>query len=218
MTERRRSIVKTLVAGAFAFAAGLAVTYAATDGFAAYTLESARRLAAQRSPKAIRGTLLELSDGRRQELTALDAPILLVDFIYTRCLAYCTVLGATNAQLQRELAPEIAAGRVRLLSVSFDPAWDGREQLQAYRARYSSDERGWDMARPADAAALPALLAEFGVVVIPDELGGFAHNAAYHVVGPDRKLVAILDSDDISGVTAAVRQRLEQQVRDAELH
>jgi protein SCO1/2 len=58
---------------------------------------------------------------------------------------------------------------------------------------------GWTLGRPQHAGELARWLQAFGVVVIPDPLGGYAHNAALHVVGPDRKLVAILDPQDIAG-------------------
>ena len=59
------------------------------------------------------------------------------------------------------------------------------------------DSAGWDLGTPAHAGELQSWLAAFGVVVIPDGLGGYAHNAAVHVVGPDRRLVAILDPEDV---------------------
>jgi len=46
------------------------------------------------------------------------------------------------------------------------------------------------------------------VVVIRDELGGYAHNAAVHVVGPDRKLIAIHDPGELDAVVARVRKLL----------
>ena len=75
------------------------------------------------------------------------------------------------------------------------------DELRAYRARYSRDARGLG-SRHARALrrAASSWLDAFGVVVIPDELGGYTHNAAVHVVGPERRLVAIHDLDDIDGI------------------
>ena len=44
---------RTAIAATAALAAGLAIAHAATDGFAAFTLESARRLQALRSPVSV---------------------------------------------------------------------------------------------------------------------------------------------------------------------
>lgn len=199
------SVRRTTVAASLVFAAGLAVAHAVTDGFEAYTLESARRLAALRAPVPVPDLPLDLADGGRVSLSALPGKVLLVDFVYASCPTYCVALGSVYAQLQRQLAPEIAAGDVRLVSVTFDPARDGPGQLLDYRKRHSPDATGWDLGTPARTGELQSWLSAFGVVVIPDGLGGFAHNAAVHVVGPDRRLVAILDPQDIEGIVKAAR-------------
>ena len=204
--QRRNAAWRTAAAAALVCAAGLAVAHSVTDGFQSYTLESARRLHALRSPSALPDLALDLADGRRARISEIPAQVLLVDFVYTNCPTLCTALGSVNAQLQRRLAPEIASGRVRLVSVSFDPARDDPERLRAYRARYSPDPDGWDLGRPAPSGDLQRWLDAFGVVVVPDGLGGYAHNAAVHVVGPDRKLLAIHGLEDIDGVVTTARE------------
>lgn len=204
-TQGRPAVWRTTIAAALACAAGLAAAYSATDGFEAYTLESARRLAALRSPARMPDLALELADGGRARLSGIPGEVLLLDFVYTSCPTYCVALGSVYARLQQRLAAEIAAGGVRLVSVTFDPARDGPGELRAYRARHSAGSSGWDLGRPAREAELREWLAAFGVLVIPDGLGGYAHNAAVHVVGPDRKLVAILDPQDIDGIVNAAR-------------
>lgn len=200
------SAARTTIAVAFACAVGFAVAHATTDGFQAFTLESARRLQALRSPAAIPDLRLQFSDGRHAGLTENRARVVLVDFIYTRCPTVCTALGSVYARLQERLAPEIAAGEIELLSITFDPARDSREELDAYRARFSSGTTGWHVARPAPAGELPRWLDAFGVVVIPDGMGGFVHNAAVHIVGSERKLVAILDYRDLDAIVNRSRE------------
>jgi protein SCO1/2 len=197
---------RTAIAAAVAFAAGLAAAHTATDGFEAYTLESARRLAALNSPSSVPDLALDLADGSARRLHDLPGRVLLVDFIYTSCPTYCAALGSVYARLQQRLAPDIAAGGVRLVSVSFDPGRDDPGALRAYHARFSADAAGWELGRPARAADLRRWLDAFGVVVIPDGLGGYAHNAAVHVVDPARKLVAILGAEDLDGIELAVRR------------
>lgn len=196
---------RTAVAAALVFAAGFAAAHTATDGFEAYTLESARRLAALNAPAPVPDLALELADSGGARLRDLPGRVLLVDFIYTSCPTYCAALGSIYARLQQRLAPEIAAGTVQLVSISFDPARDGPAALRDYRGRYSRDAAGWDLGRPAHADELKRWLDAFGVVVIPDGMGGYAHNAAVHVVGPDRRLVAILGFDDIDEIVKTAR-------------
>jgi protein SCO1/2 len=137
----------------------------------------------------------------------MAARVLLVDFIYTRCETYCAALGSVYAQLQQRFAAGLASGDMQLLSISFDPARDDAVALRAYRARYTADPSGWDVGRPV-AADLPRWLETFGVVVIADELGGYAHNAAIHVVDTERKLIAIHDLTDIDGIARSARASL----------
>jgi protein SCO1 len=211
----RANILKTTIAATLACAAGLAIAHTATDGFQAYTLESARRLNALRSPAQLPDLALDLVGAGPARLAELPGQVLLVDFIYTRCPTYCAALGSVYAQLQRHLAPEIASGAVRLVSISFDPAHDGAVELGAYRTRYSRDSAGWEIGRPRLSSELQTWLGAFGVVVIPDELGGYAHNAALHIVGPERTLVAIHDFDDVEGAVKAIRRTLPQDTHRA---
>jgi protein SCO1 len=198
--------LRTTLAATLVTLAGVVLAHAATDGFHAYTLESARRLAALRSPLPVPDLALDLLDTGRMRLADVEGQVLLVDFIYTRCPTYCSVLGSVYAQLEERLAPEIAAGQVKLVSISFDFEHDGPGELRAYRNRYSREPAGWHIGRPAHARDVRNWLDAFGVVVIRDELGGYAHNAAVHIVGPDRRLVAIRDLDDIDGTASAVHQ------------
>jgi len=198
------SVRRTAIAATLACVAGFAIAHSATDGFEAFTLESARRLQALRAPARVSDLALELADGGPSRISQLPGRVLLVDFVYTNCQTYCVALGSVYARLQQRLAAEIASRGVQLLSVSFDPERDGPVELRAYRARHAKDAAGWEVARPAP-ADLRAWLDAFGVVVIADGLGGYTHNAAVHVVGPDRTLVATLDPDDIEGIVQAVR-------------
>ncbi|MGQ0522328.1 MAG: SCO family protein [Betaproteobacteria bacterium] len=200
------SAARTTLAVALACTVGLAVAHATTDGFQAFTLESARRLQALRSPSAVPELQLEFSDGRRAGFAETPARTVLVDFIYTRCPTVCAALGSVYARLQDKLAAEIAAGEIELVSISLDPAHDGPQELFAYRARFSNAAAGWHVARPAPAGELPRWLDAFGVVVIPDGMGGFVHNAAVHIVGPERKLAAILDYQDIDAIAGKARE------------
>lgn len=202
---------RTAIAAALACAAGFAVAHVVTDGFQAYTLESARRLNALRSPRPVPELALELADGSRARLSDVPGQVLLVDFIYTNCATYCAALGSVYARLQARLASELAAGEVRLMSVTFDPARDGPTELRAYRARHSSDPAGWHLGRPLRANELVSGLAAFGVVVIPDGIGGYVHNAAVHVVGPEGRLVAILDAADIDGIVKVAREAIHRK-------
>ena len=99
------------------------------------------------------------------------------------------------------------------MSVTIDPARDGPAELEAYRRRFTVDEAGWILARLAGTDNLRDWLEAFGVVVIPDGLGGYVHNAAVHMVGPDRRLVAILDFQDTERIAETARELIGRELR-----
>lgn len=204
------SVFRTLLASLLILAAGIATLGAATDGFRAFTSESARRIDVRRHPRTLPPVPLQTADERIISLDSLRGRWVLVDFIYTRCMTYCSVQGGDFARLQDRLAQPIADGQVALLSVSFDPEHDGPAQLAAYQRRSRDRGVGWIAARPANPSDREALMHAFGVTVIPDGLGGYIHNAAIAVMDPHGRLVAILDWDAPEEAEQYIRHRLVQ--------
>jgi len=80
--------------------------------------------------------------------------------------------------------------------------------LQAYQRRSGDHGTGWIAARPLQASDLALLLRAFGVVAVPDRLGGYVHNAAIAIVDPRGRLVRIVDWDAHEQAEAWVRQRI----------
>jgi protein SCO1/2 len=189
------SVLRTLLASLLILAAGIAVLAGATDGFRAFTSETARRIDVREHPRALPPVQLQTASGRMTDFARLRGRWVLADFIYTRCITYCSVQGSEFARLQARLARPIAAGKVVLVSISFDPAHDGPAQLAGYQERSGDRGVGWLAVRPTDATGLDALMHVFGVAAIPDGLGGYVHNAAIMVVDPRGRLVAITDWD-----------------------
>ena len=203
--------LRTILAATAVIAAGCYATYTVTDGLQAFSLESARRLSALRSPSAVPSPTLEFADDRRAPLIERPDQILLVDFIYTRCATYCRALGSLYAQLQARLARLIASGDVRLVSITFDADHDGPRELASYRDRHGGKASGWDLGRPLAPRDLEELLRAFGVVVIDDGLGGYTHNAAVHIVDRQGRLAAIVDAGDPDAVVRSTLRMLEEE-------
>lgn len=199
---------RTLLASLPILLAGVAALAAATNGFRAFTSETARHLSIVAQARPLPSVALQTAEGQTVSLAQLRGRWLLVDFIYTRCEIYCSVQGNEFARLQQRLAGPISAGQVTLLSISFDPGHDGPRQLQAYQRRSGDRGTGWVAARPLQAADLALLLRTFGVVVVPDRLGGYVHNAAIAIVDPRGRLVRIVDWDAHEEAEAWVRQRI----------
>jgi len=200
--------LRTLLASLPIVAGGLAALHAATDGFQAFTSETARRLSIARDPRLLPQVPLEAADGSTVQLGDLRGRWLLVDFIYTRCETYCSVQGNEFARLQQRLGTQIQAGQVQLVSISFDPAYDDPAQLAAYQRRSGDRGSGWIVARPVQTTDLPKLLATFGVKAVPDGLDGYVHNAAISIVNPEGRVVAVLDWDAMQQAQDYVLQRV----------
>ena len=202
------AVLRTLLVSLALLAIGIAVLAGATNGFRAYTTETARRIGVREHPPMVPPLSLQTAGGRRINLAALRGRWLLVEFIYTRCTTYCSAQGGQFARLQLALAEPIASGKLALLSVSFDLAHDDAAALASYQRLHGDHGAGWIAARPVNATDLATLLRIFGVVTVPDGLGGFVHNAATAVVDPDGKLVAILDWDDADSAARFVSRQL----------
>ena len=204
------STLRTLLASLAILVAGIAVLATTTSGFRAFTSETARRIDVREHPRALPLVPLQTAGGRVIDFARLHGRWALVDFIYTRCMTYCSVQGSEFARLQDRLAGPIAAGQVVLVSISFDPAHDGPAQLAGYQHRSGDRGRGWFAVRPTSPSGLAALLRVFGVTAIPDGLGGYVHNAAIAVVDPRGRLVAITDWDAPTEAEHYVLPRLAQ--------
>lgn len=201
------SVLRTLLASLLILVAGVITLAAGTDGFRAYTAETARRLDIQRHPRAVPNVALQQADGQTLRLAELRGRWLLVDFIYTNCLTYCSVQGNEFAQLQDRMAQSIARHDVALLSISFDPRRDGPDALAAYKQRSGDRGAGWIAARPTNREDLQTLMDVFGVTAIDDGMGGYVHNAAIAVVNPAGQLVTIVDWDQPGQAEQYVRDR-----------
>lgn len=186
----------SIAAAALATLLGAGVLWWGTDGLQAFTAETARRAQILRAPRALPAAVLEDQDGRTFSLRDYRGRLLAVEFIYTRCTTLCRSLGMAFRQV-RDRVPREALGRdFALVSISFDPAHDDPASLKTYGRAYGADGEHWRIARVGDEAELARLLEAFGIVVIPDGLGGFEHNAAIHLLGRDGRLVQINDIDE----------------------
>lgn len=172
---------------------GIGVFWWGTDGFAAFTAETARRVEVLRAPRALPAAVLEDQDGRVFSLQEYQGRLLAVEFIYTNCPTVCRSLGMAFRQIRDRLPREMLGRDFALLSISFDGERDDPARLQAYAQAFGADGEHWRIARVRHQADLEPLLKAFGVVVIADGLGGFEHNAAIHLLGRDGKLAEISD-------------------------
>ena len=180
-------------------AGGLATLGWATDGWTTWTAESARRRAVLDRHTPLPDIHVQHETGMFSSLHDFDKPILVVDFIFTRCTTVCMVMGYQFSQLQKLLASTGHAENIQFLSISFDHEYDGPKELSAYLNRFSSEAGNWSALRITERQTLDVLLNSLGVIVLPEPELGYVHNAALYLV-KDHQVVGIYDVDNTAGL------------------
>ena len=143
-------------------------------------------------------TTLTGQDDQPLSLASWRGTAVAVTFIYTRCPLpqYCPLLDRRFAEVQAlaEADPALK-GRVRLLSVSFDPAVDTTALLRAHAGRLKADPSVWSFA-VAPEETVDRFAAQFGVNVIREADQTITHNLRTAVIDPAGKVTVIRDSNE----------------------
>lgn len=135
--------------------------------------------------------------GQPASLAAWMGSAGVVTFIYTRCPLpdFCPLMDRRFGEIQAAAAADATlTGKVRLLSVSFDPAFDTPAVLSAHATRVGAGP-GWHFAT-APPAIVDRFAAEFGVNVIRETDGTITHNLRTAVIGPDGRVAAVYSGND----------------------
>lgn len=190
---------------------GSGLFFMGTDGFRALTAETSRVYQLAREKPKFPDVTLEDSKGRIYPISELRDKYVFITFIYTSCTTVCLQLEMNMAQVY-ELVPRKYIGEdIIFLSISFDPNKDDPATLDKYKDYFNSDGETWRMARISDQAELDSLLKKFGVIVIPDENGNFAHNSAFYLVDKKGSLVNVMDFTKIDEAANTVVSILDNE-------
>lgn len=167
-----------------------------TQGFQAVTADGARRIELERAPRLLPPITLLDSAGNNISLSALTHNhVTLITFIYTSCVTICRTSTSGQTYLQSEIRARGLEDRIKLLTLSFDPARDQPAVLAAYAKKMRADPEIWRFATVADAGDLAALLKLFSIVVLPDALGDYTHNAALFLSDETGRVIRAYDVD-----------------------
>lgn len=153
-------------------------------------------------------TKLTDQDGREIALTDFKGSAMAVTFIYTRCPLpqYCPLMDRRFAEVQKMAAADPAlAGKIRLLSVSFDPKFDRSETLAAHAKKLGADPKVWRFATATE-EIVDRFAAGFGVNVIREKDGTITHNLRTAVIDPSGRVQYILGDNawTAEGLVAAL--------------
>jgi protein SCO1/2 len=163
--------------------------------------------APQARPVRLADTPLRDQDGRRLRLASdvVGDKLVVASFIFTNCTDVCPLVSHTFAQVQEQLGG-LMEQRVRLLSLTVDPARDTPERLKAYAASYQP-RPGW-LWLTGEPPAVAAALQGFGVHVTRT---GTHPNVI--VIGEARsgRWLRVYDTESPQKVVAKVRELLGGQ-------
>ena len=137
------------------------------------------------------------SDGREASLLGLrSGRFAVVTFVYLGChdAAGCPLLLATLQQVDRKLAASAALhGRVRLVTVSFDPARDGPAEMASLR-QHLAPQGDWRFFTGRDEAMLRPVLEDFDQDAVPalaregESAGALRHVAKVFLIDGERRI------------------------------
>ncbi|MFT4412538.1 SCO family protein [Fredinandcohnia humi] len=172
---------------------GFAILWIGTDGFQAFTAESARFLTLEREKPSLPSATFIDSDGEKFTVQDVTGKYVLITFMFTSCGDVCPVLERNFAEIYENIPRHVLGKDVVLLSISFDPEKDTPATLKTYSEYFGADGELWKMVTIQDQEQLSKLLESLEVIVIPNEFGGYEHNSAFYLVAPDGRLTNIFD-------------------------
>lgn len=193
---------------------GCVLFYLGTDGFRAYTAETARVMQLMEERPEFPKVTIEDSKGRQYTVSEFEDNYVFITFLYTSCATVCPQLEMNMAKVYEFIPKKYIGEDIIFLSLSFDPTRDGPETLETYRKAFQSDGETWRMARIPDQSELDSLLKRFGVIVIPDGLGNFTHNSAFYLVDKKGRLIDVMDYTKIEEAANTVVEILESELRE----
>jgi protein SCO1/2 len=143
--------------------------------------------------------LIDQTDTRRS-FSEWKGTVTLVTFIYTRCPLpnFCPLMDQNFSTIQRALAKEDALrGKVKLLSVTFDPDHDTPQILADHAARVHADPAVWTFLT-GDKPTLDRFAAKFGVSLIreSDQAKTITHSLQTTLLDPNHRVVKMYRGND----------------------
>lgn len=206
MIKNKHNIISLVLVLVF----GFVLFFIGTDGFSAFTAETARVKQLIDDKPKFPDVTLEDSNGRKYSISEFEDKYVFITFLYTSCTTVCPELEYNMKQVYDKVPNQYKGEDIVFLSISFDPERDDPATLNKYKDFFKSDGETWRMARVPNQRELDQLLKAFGVIVIPDEYGTFAHNSAFYLVDKKGSLVNVMDYKEINEAAKTVSNILEK--------
>jgi protein SCO1/2 len=152
---------------------------------------------------------LDNIDGSTFTLSETNGKVRLVEFIFTHCPDICPATTFNMAKMQEQLkAKGLFGDKVAFVTITFDPERDTPEVLKAYADKFGADQRGWYFLR-GDQAAVEKVTKDFGIAVLKQPDGSFAHTARMFLVDKDgnmRRMYGMASNMDMDNMLKDIEQ------------
>jgi protein SCO1/2 len=152
---------------------------------------------------------------QRRSLSEWHGSFAIVTFIYTQCPLpnFCPLMDQNFRTLQGELADDpVLRGRVKLITITFDPAHDTPAVLAEHARKLKADPAVWTMLT-GDQVTIDRVAARFGISAFrpTDGPAQITHNLRTAIISPDGKLLQVYSGNEwtpgtiLSDLRAAAR-------------
>jgi protein SCO1/2 len=151
---------------------------------------------------------------RRRSMSEWHGSLTVLTFIYTRCPLpnYCPLMDRHFLTLQGAIASDpVLRGKVKLVTVSFDPDFDTPAVLAAHAKKLGADPEIWTFLT-GDRATVDKFAARLGVgLVRPSGVPEITHNLRTALVGTDGRILKIYSGNEwtpskaLEDIRAAIR-------------
>ncbi|MEI7025413.1 SCO family protein [Paenibacillus sp. y28] len=164
--------------------------------------------------KAAANFTLPNMDGQQVSLQQNDGKARVVYFFYSYCPDVCFPTNYILSDVQKELSSKGVLGTdVMMYSISFDPQRDTLERLQQYSKSLEADPSSWYFLR-SDPKTIVDLAKQYGIAVIQDEKGNFAHNNYIALVDRKGNIRKYVDASQADADPKDIAKALMQLVKE----
>jgi protein SCO1/2 len=160
---------------------------------------------------------LTTQDGGTLSLADLHGSVFLVSFVFTTCNGSCPATTHRMGLVQKALEQRglTRGGRVRLVSITLDPARDTPEVLRGYMRLYDADPASWSfLTGPRE--RVEKVIAAWGMWVKPAANGQLDHPSRVFLVDGRGRVREIYNLDFLK--PAWVVEDVEQLLAEAAGH
>lgn len=160
---------------------------------------------------------LVAQDGKSFAFADQRGKVLLVSFVFTTCSGSCPATTHRMGQVQQELKTRglLKSDRVRLLSITLDPARDTPQVLANYMRLYDADPASWTfLTGPVE--AVQKTIAAWGMWAKPAANGQLDHPSRVFLVDAQGRIREIYNLDylKLPWVCADIQLLLDEAERN----